>query len=105
MKKCDNYLQFFRSYIGLSYGAPNNSWLGVHSNSYALLPYLVFDRCWLAGEHHRLQLPEGVVRPKWKCNGNVFGCGLVLDPKDKLAIFFTLNGKLLGELVYTFPIN
>jgi hypothetical protein len=34
-----------------------------------------------------------------KENGNAFGCGLVLNPEDNLAIFFALNGQLLGELV------
>jgi hypothetical protein len=42
-------------------------------------------------------LPEGAIRPEKKEYGNVFGCGLVLDPKDKSAIFFTSNGKLLGK--------
>jgi hypothetical protein len=53
----------------------------------------------LAGERHLFELPEGAIRPKWKEYWNVLGCGLVLDPEDKLAIFFTLNGKLFGELV------
>jgi hypothetical protein len=57
-------------------------------------------QCWLAGEPHQFELPEGVVQPKWKSNGsNVFGCGLLLDPEDKVAIFFTLNGQLMGESV------
>jgi hypothetical protein len=55
--------------------------------------------CWLAGEYHPFELPEGAIRPKMKKNGNVYGCGIVLDPNNKLAIFFTLNGQLLGELM------
>jgi hypothetical protein len=56
--------------------------------------------CCLARERHYFELPEGDVQPRWKRNGlDVFGCGLVLDLEDKLWIFFTLNGKLLGELV------
>jgi hypothetical protein len=45
-------------------------------------------------------LAEGTsaIRPR-RDNTNVFGCGLVLDPEDKLCIFFTLNGQLLGEFV------
>jgi hypothetical protein len=30
--------------------------------------------------------------------GNVYGCGLLIDPDNELTIFFTLNGILLGEL-------
>jgi hypothetical protein len=57
------------------------------------------DECWLAGERHHFQLPEGADRPIPKTDGtDVYGCGLVLDPEDKLAIFFTLNNNLLGEL-------
>jgi hypothetical protein len=58
------------------------------------------DECWLAGKRYRFELPEGAIRPRWERKSiNVFGCGLVLDPNDKLAIFFTLNGKLAGKLV------
>jgi hypothetical protein len=55
--------------------------------------------CLLAGETHPFEkLPKGAIRPKWKYNSiNVFGCGLVLDSEDKLAIIFTLNGQLIGE--------
>jgi hypothetical protein len=81
---------------------PHNSWIGEYSNSYASA--IVGQHCngyWFAGERHRFELPEGAVRPSWKYI-NVFGCGLVLDPNNKLAIFFTLNGQLLGELVLEF---
>jgi hypothetical protein len=57
------------------------------------------NECWLAGERHRFELPEGAFGTiKERCT-NVFGCGLVLDPEDKLWIFFTFNGKHMGELV------
>jgi hypothetical protein len=58
------------------------------------------DTCWLAGELHNFELPEGADRPRRERNSIiVHGCGLVLDPEDNLWIFFTLNGQLLGELV------
>jgi hypothetical protein len=45
-------------------------------------------------------LPEGAIKPEKKEYGmDVFGCGLVLDPEDKLAIFFTRNGNLRGKSV------
>jgi hypothetical protein len=73
--------------------------IGGYSNSYAIP---IFGHrcyaCWLDGDYHRFELPEGAVRPSWK-HINVFGCGLVLDPDNNLAIFFTLNGKLLGEFM------
>jgi hypothetical protein len=55
--------------------------------------------CRLAGECYYFELPEGAIQPRLKCGMNVYGCGLVLDPEDQLSIFFTLNGKLKGELV------
>jgi hypothetical protein len=87
------------TYDGLSDGAiddHDNLFIGQYSNSYAILTN---DSCWLAGERHQLDLPEGAIEPRWKSNGiNVFGCGLVLDPEDKVWIFFTLNGQLKGVL-------
>jgi hypothetical protein len=53
----------------------------------------------LVRDYHDSELPEGAIRPKWKRTMNVVGCGLLLDPTDQLAIFFTLNGKLLGEFL------
>jgi hypothetical protein len=89
--------------VGLSDGAspvPDNSWIGQYSNSYAFPRGGYLHQCWLAGNKHRFELPEGAIQPSWKRNdNNVFGCGLVLYPEDNLAIFFTLNGKLMGELV------
>jgi hypothetical protein len=83
--------------VGLSDGCiPDNSWIGEYSNSYAV-PTGYFHGCRLARETHHFELPEGAIRPRWKRNGmNVSGCGLVLDPEEKLWIFFTLNGNLLG---------
>jgi hypothetical protein len=75
-------------------------YIGRNSNSYGI-PILGRHcyGCCLAGERHRFELPEGANRPEMKDNGNVFGCGLVLDPHNYLAIFFTLNGQLLGKLI------
>jgi hypothetical protein len=91
---------FFRCNSGLSGAIRNNSWIGGCSDSYAVeIPIRHhFYGCLLAGEYHRFELPEGANRPEMKDNGNVFGCGLVLDPDNKLTIFFTLNGQLVGKL-------
>jgi hypothetical protein len=113
-KKLIIFHQFFRFDFGLSGAITDNSWIGEYTNSYAIPiggPYC--HGCWLAGEHHHFELPEGAVEQEIKEHGNVFGCGLVLDPEDKLAIFFTLNGQLLGKWMleisiikkYTFSIN
>jgi hypothetical protein len=94
------FLTIFRCTVGLSdvaIAVINNLRIGYYPNSYA---FRHLHECWLAGERHPFELPEGALRPRWKPNGmNIYGCGLVLDPNDKLAIFFTLNGILMGELV------
>jgi hypothetical protein len=95
---------FIRCILGLSDGAipePGYLWLAEYPNAYAI-PTVTrhsFYGCWLAGETHHFQLPEGAIRPRKKEYGNVYGCGIVLDPEDKLWLFFTLNGTLMGELV------
>jgi hypothetical protein len=65
------------------------------------------------GQRHHYELPAGAIRPEWKAHlpfelpycaikpeykdqGDVIGCGLLLDSENKLAIFFTLNGILRG---------
>jgi hypothetical protein len=99
----DHFSHFFRLNVGLSDGGipvPDYLWIGDYSNSYAIQIADFFDyNCWLAGQRKQLELPVGAIRPSWKRNGiNVLGCGLLFDSEDKLAIFFTLNGRLLGEL-------
>jgi hypothetical protein len=73
---------------------------GLMTQIHMPFPLVFFYHCWLAGELHEFELPEGAIRPNYEhVRINVHGCGLVLDPVDKLCIFFTLNGKLKGELV------
>jgi hypothetical protein len=99
-----NFLSIFRCNLGLSRASvvsdKSYAFIGEYSNSYAIL--IAGNTCYrssLAGASLYFELPEGAVQPIWKRNGNVFGCGLVLDPDNKLEIFFTLNGKLLGKLM------
>jgi hypothetical protein len=74
--------------------------IGQYSNSYAIQTGYYEYECWLAGETHQFELPEVAIQPRREyIRFNVHGCGLVLHPEDKLWIFFTLNGKLRGELV------
>jgi hypothetical protein len=67
--------------------------------------YGIYDRnydvyCWHDGQRHRLELPDGGIKPEWKARlpwelsngerqplGDVVGCGLLLDSENKLAIF------------------
>jgi hypothetical protein len=65
--------------------------------SYALHSARNFKYCCLAGNNHRFEPCLPVEKRQLNEGRNTFGCGLLLDPKDKLAIFFTLNGLLLGE--------
>jgi hypothetical protein len=50
------------------------------------------DSCSLQNKEHKFEWPEGAIKPKWNGQGDVFGCGIVLDYNNKMAIFFTLNG-------------
>jgi hypothetical protein len=50
------------------------------------------------GEKCDFELPNGVNGvSKQNGPGNVVGCGLLLNEENKLSIFFTLNGILLGR--------
>jgi hypothetical protein len=59
------------------------------------------DHCWLSGQKHLLEPPnEAATAKPWKFRldtGDVIGCGLLLSPKNKVSIFFTGNGILLGQ--------
>jgi hypothetical protein len=61
------------------------------------------DFCFLEGEKHSFQWPQGAIKPKWKDQGNVVGCGIMISPKDNMSIFFTLNGQLMGKKKDEYP--
>jgi hypothetical protein len=51
------------------------------------------------GEYEYTQVSVGA-GPEQNVQGNVFGCGILMDPDNKVTIFFTLNSLLLGELFF-----
>jgi hypothetical protein len=63
---------------------------------YAL--YAVTPPNGLFGEDLLLEVPVEA-RPESIVQGNVFGCGILMDSDNKMTAFFTLNGILLGEFL------
>jgi hypothetical protein len=59
-----------------------------------------FDNCSVSGETHTFQWPDGAIKPTWNDEEDVVGCGLLLSPNNKLSIFFTGNGILMGQFVF-----
>jgi hypothetical protein len=68
-----------------------------YANSFVLKNHYNEYECRLAGKKHNWEWPEGATRPEWSDGEDVFGCGLVLSPDNKWAIFFTMNGLLFGQ--------
>jgi hypothetical protein len=58
------------------------------------------DHCYPNKKKHIFEWPNGAIKPTWNGEGDVVGCGLVLNPKNQLAIFFTGNGILMGQLLF-----
>jgi hypothetical protein len=73
---------------------------GILPNCYAIQVGFE-DGCHLVEEeeYHYFDLPQGAIQPVRREYANVYGCGLLQDTDDNLAIFFTLNGKLLSKLL------
>jgi hypothetical protein len=68
----------------------NSAHLGEPQNTYAISHY---NGClFLSGKKH-----DFATKPDWNGPGDVIGCGLQLNASNKLAIFFTFNGILLGQ--------
>jgi hypothetical protein len=93
--------KFSRLCIGLSNGSvKKGTCLGRTENTYAMQDDKC-DYCLLSGHERLLEWPLGAVKPKWTGTGceDVFGCGIMVSAEadDKLAIFFTTNGTLMGK--------
>jgi hypothetical protein len=93
-------------WIGLSGGSmPAGALFGKHPNSYAIKNGC--DYGFMSGNANvqRFGPSNGGIKLELNGTGDVIGCGLVLNPAGKVAIFFTLNGTLLGKLVHISPIS
>jgi hypothetical protein len=82
--------------IGISNG--NNSdgfWLDFAKNSYKSDGAYYY---YLPEEEGEFEWPNEVnSEVEYKARGNTTGCGILLDPQNKVAIFFTRNGNLLSK--------
>jgi hypothetical protein len=58
-----------------------------------------FYSYYLFGEEHPFEWSNDAIKPRWngKGVGDVYGCGLLLNSMNELAIFFTYNGILMGQ--------
>jgi hypothetical protein len=83
--------------VGLSDGTvPDDLLVGEYPNSYAYGSGN--DYCWLSDKVHDIEWPAGAIKPTWKYGiGDVVGCGILVNRENKVAIFFTGNGKLIGK--------
>jgi hypothetical protein len=84
---------------------------GFPANSYAInIPFITPNgnsyQFFLAGQRHLIEFSsDGGIRPEQKETGNVVGCGILMNPDEKLTIFFTLNGILIGSVLIFFYLN
>jgi hypothetical protein len=91
--------KFRQTRVGLSNGfIPQSSSFTNSPNCYALSAGE--DWCFLSGRMHDFKWPTGENESGWNWigQGDVIGCGILMDPANKVFIFFTLNGILMGSL-------
>jgi hypothetical protein len=83
--------------VGLSSGnIPEHCFVGFVQNSYAI-HYEGYGHYWLSGKKHPFEWKNGAIKPAWNDNMHVFGCGILLNSENKLSLFFTRNGILMGQ--------
>jgi hypothetical protein len=49
---------------------------------------------------HDFEWQNGAIKPRWNGEGDVYGCGLLMNTENKLSIFFTVNGLLMGQFLW-----
>jgi hypothetical protein len=98
------FLNFRGPSVGLSSGFipdDGDSFVGQYPNSYAVAKGRKF--CYLSGNRQDLEeLQQGAPQAQYNSQGDVVGCGLMMDPNDNLSIFFTQNGVFMGKLSLVF---
>jgi hypothetical protein len=91
--KPNNLIFKFRVfYIGLTH----------NENAYPRDTYIfsiAFDYCSINNKKHAFEWPNGAIKPKSNQKDDVVGCGLLLGPDNKVFIFFTGNGILMGQFL------
>jgi hypothetical protein len=93
----EKFKKFRQICVGLSNGnIPDESCFTNSPNCYALLAG--GDCCFLSGRLHNFKWSTGANKPVWNGQGDVIGCGILMSSANKMFIFFTLNGILLGLL-------
>jgi hypothetical protein len=80
------------------------SCVGKFANSYSIPSARVRDHealyCFLSRHYyHQFEWPTDAIKPQFQDCNYIIGCGLVLSPANKLSIFFTINGILIGKLL------
>jgi hypothetical protein len=55
----------------------------------------------LSGKSQQIEWPNGAIKPEWKGQLDILGCGLMLmSSNNNLSVFFTANGLLMGQSNY-----
>jgi hypothetical protein len=83
-------------------GAAADGLVGGSPNCYGIAKQdAKFYGYWLSGKGHDLecQIPSGSIDAG--PGATVVGCGILLNAKNELAVFFTLDGILIGKLLMT----
>jgi hypothetical protein len=98
-------------YIGLSDKHLDNFHVGKAPNSYGAsnIQNFTFFSYHCAGVEKRVAVSDMLASAAQasantyynRGGGDVFGCGILLDQKNRMSIFFTRNGILLGQLLCT----
>jgi hypothetical protein len=92
------FLKFTRCLVGISDDTNHfGILLAEHPDTYAIAAMLKNGR---AGRCSFIELLVGARLEQPNVQGNIFGCGILIDPDNKVANFFTLNGVLLGKFFF-----